>query len=587
MKRLFILILAVLMIVSILSSCADNSKNDSPIPKQYIPTTLEGEDEMIDANIVKSTITSADDGNGNYTNPVIFADVPDIDFIRVDDAYYMVSTTMHLSPGCPIMKSYDLVNWEIVNYVYNTLDDADNLALRNDEHNYGQGQWAATIRYNNGIYYVGFVSYATGKTYIYYTKDIENGKWDRFEFNEGFHDMSLLFDDDGKVYIIYGGGQIWCVELESDLSAIKPETKRKIIDDAGLVPGCLAEGSHAYKMNGYYYIFIITWPSGGRRTQLCYRSKSLDGEWEMRVVLDDNLDFHNAGVAQGGIIDTVDGDWYCFLFQDHGAVGRAPVLMPMRWENDWPVVGIDGKAPKSAEIPIKGKDKKSIVTSDEFINSQIVRPYHNFANSLEEAGENDYNGSNLLLEWQWNHNPDNRLWSLTEREGYLRLKTGLFCHSITEARNTLTQRTFGPECSAYIKLDVTNMKNGDVSGFSAFAERYGYVGVKVEGDEKYLIMAKYDDNDSVEQEFEIERVKLDANEVYLRIDCDFVDATDKAYFYYSLDGENWTKIGNTLQMNYYGLHFMGYRYAIFNYATKQTGGYVDVDFFRVSDEIIR
>lgn len=587
MKRLFILILAVLMIVSILSSCADNSKNDSPIPKQYIPTTLEGEDEMIDANIVKSTITSADDGNGNYTNPVIFADVPDIDFIRVDDAYYMVSTTMHLSPGCPIMKSYDLVNWEIVNYVYNTLDDADNLALRNDEHNYGQGQWAATIRYNNGIYYVGFVSYATGKTYIYYTKDIENGKWDRFEFNEGFHDMSLLFDDDGKVYIIYGGGQIWCVELESDLSAIKPETKRKIIDDAGLVPGCLAEGSHAYKMNGYYYIFIITWPSDGRRTQLCYRSKSLDGEWEMRVVLDDNLDFHNAGVAQGGIIDTVDGDWYCFLFQDHGAVGRAPVLMPMRWENDWPVVGIDGKAPKSAEIPIKGKDKKSIVTSDEFINSQIVRPYHNFANSLEEAGENDYNGSNLLLEWQWNHNPDNRLWSLTEREGYLRLKTGLFCHSITEARNTLTQRTFGPECSAYIKLDVSNMQNGDVSGFSAFAERYGYVGVKVEGDEKYLIMAKYDDNDSVEQEFEIERVKLDANEVYLRIDCDFVDATDKAYFYYSLDGENWTKIGNTLQMNYYGLHFMGYRYAIFNYATKQTGGYVDVDFFRVSDEIIR
>lgn len=587
MKRLFILILAVLMIVSILSSCADNSKNDSPIPKQYIPTTLEGEDEMIDANIVKSTITSADDGNGNYTNPVIFADVPDIDFIRVDDAYYMVSTTMHLSPGCPIMKSYDLVNWEIVNYVYNTLDDADNLALRNDEHNYGQGQWAATIRYNNGIYYVGFVSYATGKTYIYYTKDIENGKWDRFEFNEGFHDMSLLFDDDGKVYIIYGGGQIWCVELESDLSAIKPETKRKIIDDAGLVPGCLAEGSHAYKMNGYYYIFIITWPSGGRRTQLCYRSKSLDGEWEMRVVLDDNLDFHDAGVAQGGIIDTVDGDWYCFLFQDHGAVGRAPVLMPMEWDNDWPIAGIDGKAPKTAKIPIQGHEKKSIVTSDEFINSQIVRPYHNFANSLEEAGENDYNGSNLLLEWQWNHNPDNRLWSLTEREGYLRLKTGLFCHSITEARNTLTQRTFGPECSAYIKLDVSNMQNGDVSGFSAFAERYGYVGVKVEGDEKYLIMAKYDDNDSVEQEFEIERVKLDANEVYLRIDCDFVDATDKAYFYYSLDGENWTKIGNTLQMNYYGLHFMGYRYAIFNYATKQTGGYVDVDFFRVSDEIIR
>lgn len=586
-KRILCLTLAALITASLLSACDISGNNKSPIPEQYIPEIPEGGIEMLDADIVKSTIASTDDGNGNYSNPVIFADVPDIDFIRVDDAYYMVSTTMHLSPGCPIMKSYDLVNWEIVNYVYNTLDDANNLALRAGEHNYGKGQWAATIRYNNGTYYVGFLSYATGKTYIYYTKDIENGKWDRFEFNEGFHDMSLLFDDDGRIYLIYGGGQIWCVELEKDLSAIKPDTKRRIIDDAGLVAGCLAEGAHAYKIDDYYYIFIITWPPNGRRTQLCYRSKSLDGEWEMKVILDDDLDFRNCGVAQGGIIDSVDGDWYCLLFQDHGAVGRAPVLMPMVWEDGWPVVGVDGKAPKTYEIPYKGHEKKSIVTSDEFINSQIVRSYHNFANSLEEAGENDYNGSNLLLEWQWNHNPDNRLWSLTEREGYLRLRTGIFCNSITEARNTLTQRTFGPECSAYIKLDVTNMKNGDLAGFSAFAERYGYVGVKVEGDKKYIIMARYDDNDNVEEEFEIERAELNANEVYLRIDCDFVDSTDKAYFYYSLDGENWTKIGDRLQMNYYGLHFMGYRYAIFNYATKEMGGYVDVDFFRVDDKIIR
>lgn len=542
---------------------------------------------MLDSNIVKSTITSTDDGNGNYSNPVIFADVPDIDFIRVDDAYYMVSTTMHLSPGCPIMKSYDLVNWEIVNYVFNTLDDADNLALRNGEHSYGKGQWAASIRHHNGIFYVGFLSYSTGKSYIYYTKDIENGRWERFVFDEGFHDMSLLFDEDGRVYIIYGGGDIWCVELEKDLSAVKPETKRKIISDAGLTPGCLAEGAHAYKINGYYYIFIITWPSGGRRTQLCYRSKSLDGDWEMKVILDDNLGFRNDGVAQGGIIDSADGNWYCLLFQDHGAVGRLPVLMPMTWEDDWPVVGIDGKAPKTAEIPVKGMERKGIVTSDEFINSQIVRSYHSFADSLEAAGENDYNGSNLLPEWQWNHNPDNRLWSLTEREGYLRLKTGTVCRSVTQARNTLTQRTFGPECSAYIRLDVANMKDGDVAGLSAFAERYGYVGVKMENGKKYIVMARYDDNDSVEKEFEKERTELAGNEVFLRVDCDYNNAADKAYFYYSLDGESWTKIGDTLQMNYYGLHFMGYRYAIFNYATEQAGGYVDVDYFRVGDEIIR
>lgn len=587
MKKLLLFVLALIMTVSALTACKSNNDDISPVPKQYLPQIPEGGIEMLDSNIVKSTITSTDDGNGNYSNPVIFADVPDIDFIRVDDAYYMVSTTMHLSPGCPIMKSYDLVNWEIVNYVFNTLDDADNLALRNGEHSYGKGQWAASIRYHNGIFYVGFLSYSTGKSYIYYTKDIENGKWDRFVFDEGFHDMSLLFDEDGRVYIIYGGGDIWCVELEKDLSAVKPETKRKIISDAGLTPGCLAEGAHAYKINGYYYIFIITWPSGGRRTQLCYRSKSLDGDWEMKVILDDNLGFRNDGVAQGGIIDSVDGNWYCLLFQDHGAVGRLPVLMPMTWEDDWPVVGIDGKAPKTAEIPVKGMERKGIVTSDEFINSQIVRPYHSFADSLEAAGENDYNGSNLLPEWQWNHNPDNRLWSLTEREGYLRLKTGTVCRSVTQARNTLTQRTFGPECSAYIRLDVANMKDGDVAGLSAFAERYGYVGVKMENGKKYIVMARYDDNDSVEKEFEKERTEFAGNEVFLRVDCDYNNAADKAYFYYSLDGESWTKIGDTLQMNYYGLHFMGYRYAIFNYATEQAGGYVDVDYFRVGNEIIR
>lgn len=587
MKKLLLFVLALIMTVSALTACEGNNDDISPVPKQYLPQIPEGGIEMLDSIIVKSTITSTDDGNGNYSNPVIFADVPDIDFIRVDDAYYMVSTTMHLSPGCPIMKSYDLVNWEIVNYVFNTLDDADNLALRNGEHSYGKGQWAASIRYHNGIFYVGFLSYSTGKSYIYYTKDIENGKWDRFVFDEGFHDMSLLFDEDGRVYIIYGGGDIWCVELEKDLSAVKPETKRKIISDAGLTPGCLAEGAHAYKINGYYYIFIITWPSGGRRTQLCYRSKSLDGDWEMKVILDDNLGFRNDGVAQGGIIDSADGNWYCLLFQDHGAVGRLPVLMPMTWEDDWPVVGIDGKAPKTAEIPVKGMERKGIVTSDEFINSQIVRSYHSFADSLEAAGENDYNGSNLLPEWQWNHNPDNRLWSLTEREGYLRLKTGTVCRSVTQARNTLTQRTFGPECSAYIRLDVANMKDGDVAGLSAFAERYGYVGVKMENGKKYIVMARYDDNDSVEKEFEKERTELAGNEVFLRVDCDYNNAADKAYFYYSLDGESWTKIGDTLQMNYYGLHFMGYRYAIFNYATEQAGGYVDVDYFRVGNEIIR
>ena len=582
---------AALTAVLSLTACAAEVGTGAVTSEQLPCVTAEPEKEedtaMLDEDIIKSTITSTDDGNGNYTNPVIFADVPDIDIIRVDDAFYMVSTTMHLSPGCPVMRSYDLVNWEIVNYVFDTLEDRDNLALRNGENNYGKGQWATTLRHNDGVYYAGFTSFSTGRTYIYHTDDIENGKWDRFVYDECFHDMSLLFDDDGKVYLVYGGGQIWCVELEKDLSAVKPGTKRKLIDDAGLVKGCLAEGSHVYKMNGYYYIFIITWPPHRRRTQLCYRSETLDGEWEMKVIIDDNIGFRNDGVAQGGIVDDKDGNWYCFVFQDHGAVGRAPVLSTMTWEDGWPVVGVDGKVPRTAKIPVAGHEKKGIVTSDEFINSQIVRPYHNFADTPEEAGENDYNGSNLALEWQWNHNPDNRLWSLTEREGYLRLRTVNVCDTVADARNTISQRTFGPECGGYIKLDVSEMKDGDTAGLAAFAEKYGYVAVKIEDGKKYIVTVRYNDNDDVEQEFETERVEITENEVYLRVDCDYKNATDKAYFYYSLDGENWTKIGNTLKMNYYGLHFMGYRYAIFNFPTKQSGGYVDVDYFRVENKLLK
>ena len=592
MKRL-VRFAAALTAVLTLTACTAEvgtssvTSTSNPLPSVTTEPEKEEDPKVLDKDIIKSTITSTDDGNGNYTNPVIFADVPDIDIIRVDDAFYMVSTTMHLSPGCPVMKSYDLVNWEIVNYVFDTLEDSDKLALRNGENNYGKGQWATTLRYNDGVYYAGFTSFSTGKTYIYHTDDIENGKWDRFVYDECFHDMSLLFDDDGKVYLIYGGGEIWCVELEKDLSAVKPGTKRKLINNAGLVKGCLAEGSHVYKLNGYYYIFIITWPPNSKRTQLCYRSEALDGEWERKVIIRDNMGFRNDGAAQGGIVDDKDGNWYCFVFQDHGAVGRTPVVSTMTWEDGWPVVGVNGKVPTTDKIPIAGHEKKGIVTSDEFINSQIVRSYHSFADTPEEAGESDYNGSNLGLEWQWNHNPDNRLWSLTEREGYLRLRTVDVCGTVANARNTISQRTFGPECGAYIKLDVSEMKEGDVAGFAAFAEKYGYVAVKIEDGKKYIVTVWYDDNDDVEKEFETERVEITENEVYLRVDCDYKNATDKAYFYYSLDGENWTKIGNTLKMNYYGLHFMGYRYAIFNFPTKQSGGYVDVDYFRVENKLLK
>jgi len=505
-----------------------------------------------------------------FTNPFIWADVPDPDVIRVGDTYYMTSTTMYFTPGCPVMKSKDLVNWEIINYVYDILDDSDKMTLKNGQHDYGRGSWASCLRYHNGIYYVSFVAYNTGKTYIFQTKDIETGPWKRYVIDGIYHDMSLLFDDDGRVYMVYGAGTIKVIELTSDATAIKPGGLNKVIIENADISGgnSLAEGAHIYKLNGKYYIFIICWPrtGTGRRIEACYRSDRIDGEYEGKVVLDDNIGFQNAGVAQGGIIDTPDGDWYALLFQDHGAVGRVPVLVPVKWENDCPIFGINGKVPHEMPVPVKGYEKKNIVISDDFDNPK------------------------LALEWQWNHNPDNVHWSLTARPGWLRLTAGSLCHSLTDARNTLTQRTFGPECSGTVYIDVSNMYNGDFAGLAALQDMYGFVGVKMDNGQKYIIMSKAAEQTGKEYQTgipanEIECIELNQNMLYLKINFDFKDTIDEAYFYYSLDGNQWNKIGDKLKMTYRLSHFTGYRFALFNYATKTTGGYVDFDYFKVCGDI--
>ncbi|WP_448633271.1 glycoside hydrolase 43 family protein [Pedobacter panaciterrae] len=171
-------------------------------------------------------------------NPIIFADVPDMSMVRVGDLYYMSSTTMHMSPGVPIMKSSDLINWSIVNYVYDTLADVDELNLKNGKQAYGQGTWASSMRYHNGVFYVSTFAQTTGKTYIYSTKDVEKGPWKVKAFKPGFHDHSLFFDDDGKVYMVYGGGKIRLVEMKPDLSGPDPAVpERIIIENASLPSG--------------------------------------------------------------------------------------------------------------------------------------------------------------------------------------------------------------------------------------------------------------------------------------------------------------------------------------------------------------
>ena len=516
-------------------------------------------------NVETSTSTST------VANPIIWSDVPDDDVIRVGDTYYMISTTMFFSPGAPIMKSKDLVSWELCSYVYDTLADGDIQNLTNGKHDYAHGQWAASLRYHNGIYYVFFGSYGTGKSYIYKTSDIEHGTWTRTELNGMYHDASMLFDDDGRNYLVYGaGGEIKIKEFNAEMTGFRPGGADKTLFKTGL-NGLSGEGSHVQKINGYYYIFLIAWPSGSGRIELCYRSKNLLGNYEGKTVLNSGLGTYGSGVAQGGIVDTPDGKWYGMLFQDHGSVGRIPVLVPVTWENGWPMMGVNGKAPVTMEI------------DGDYAGTFL-------------AGDDDfsYSSNQLNLLWQWNHNPDNTAWSLTDRPGWLRLTNKTLATNLLNARNTLTQRTEGPSCSSVIKLDASGMKPGDYAGLSAFQFKYGNIGVYVtDSGEKKIYMAEnggYSSSAAVTDSYNkiIAETPLAGNEIYLKAEFLFntVDGNlnasynlDKADFYYSYDGNSWNKLGNTLSMAYDLKLFTGYRSGIYSYATKTTGGHADIDFF--------
>lgn len=494
-------------------------------------------------------------------NPIIFADVPDMSMIRVGNTYYMSSTTMHMSPGLPIMKSTDLVNWQLVSYCYDTLVSNDDMNLTNGKSTYGRGSWASSMRYHNGIFYVTTFAATSGKTHIYTTRNIEKGEWKAISFAPALHDHSLFFDDDGKTYLIYGNKKLTLAELKDDLSGIKEGgTNQVIIENTtqpseSVGPSGLGEGSQLFKVKGKYYLFNITWPKDGMRTVVIHRADKIKGPWEGRIALQD------LGVAQGGLIDMPNGNWYAYLFRDFGAVGRIPYLVPVQWEDGWPVLGENGKVPTKLSLPANKSLIPGIVHSDEFNRKKSEAP--------------------LPLVWQWNHNPDNSLWSLNERKGFLRLKTGRLDSAVLQARNMLTQRTIGPLCNGSTRLDVSNMKDGDFAGLCLLQKNYGLVGVRVDGDSKSIVMI----NASNGIAEEAATVPLNISTVYFKAACDFTDKKDVAEFYYSLDGKNWQHIGATLKMSYTLPHFMGYRFGLFNYATKKIGGFADFDFFHIDDKL--
>ncbi|MBR5749255.1 MAG: glycoside hydrolase 43 family protein [Prevotella sp.] len=520
------------------------------------------------------SLSAAEGDSAKIQNPMLWADVPDPDIIRVGDTFYLVSTTMHLMPGAPVMASKDLKNWETVGYIFDKLTDSPKYDMQEGTV-YGRGQWATSLKYHKGKFYALLAPNEQGKmgdTYIFSAEKAE-GPWKIVSRMRHFHDCSLFFDDDDRVYVIYGTGEM--MELKKDLSDVIEGTYKHIFqreaDETGLL-----EGSRVIKHNGKYYLLMISqaYGPGRHRREVCYRADDIHGPYEKNVILQSEFGGFSY-VGQGTIVDTQEGDWYGIIFQDRGGVGRVLTVSPVRWIDGWPQIGDeDGKVPDTVRPYKSGQPVKSIICSD------------------------DFSGSKLGLHWQWNHNPVDNAWSLTERPGFLRLKTSRVVENIYLAPNTITQRMQGPTCTASVLIDYTNMKDGDCAGFATFNQDTGALIIKRVGKNFFLQMeessSQLSDREKAVTKVEekmIEGVTLSkispkSKKIWLRIDGDFRPGPrggrDAANFYYSLDGEEWTKIGTTdYRMRFdWRRFFMGSKYAIFNYATKKAGGYIDVDEFK-------
>ena len=507
-------------------------------------------------------------------NPMLWADVPDPDVIRVGDTYYLVSTTMHLMPGAPIMTSKDLKNWETVGYIFDRLTDSPKYDLLNGTV-YGRGQWATSLKYHNGKFYALLAPNergAMGDTYIFSAEKAE-GPWTIVSRMRHFHDCSLFFDDDGRVYVIYGTGEM--MELKPDLSDVIEGTHQQLFQREEDEKGIL-EGSRMIKHNGKYYLLMIShvYAPGKHRREVCYRADNIRGPYEKQVILESEFGGFSYE-AQGTIVDTPDGDWMGIIFQDRGGVGRVLTVMPCRWVNGWPMLGDEnGKVPETVRPLVNGQPATAIVKSD------------------------DFSSDKLGLHWQWNHNPIDEAWSLKERPGFLRLKTNRVVSNLYLAPNTLTQRMEGPTCSGTIAIDISKMKDGDCAGLAAFNSDTGALVIKKKGKNLILEMVEMsvtltdlDKEVTNVEEKVIESIPLNAQlstlnaQLFLRIDADFRPVNghgrDAANFYYSIDGSQWTQIGTKdYRLNFdWRRFFMGSKFGIFCYATKKKGGYVDIEAF--------
>ena len=527
---------------------------------------------------------TADNGNGTYTNPLFYDEFSDPDIIRVGDDYYLAGTTMHTVPGLVILHSKDLVNWENISYCFDRFDfNDDAFSLKNHQEIYGQGVWAPAIRYANGQFYV-FTNINGKGLQCYTSKDIR-GPWKHHNMQGRIYDLSVLFDDDGKIYAIHGYGEVKCTELKPDMSGPIEETERTIIPEGNAV----GEGHHMYKINGMYYLISTDYLPNGRT--LCSRSKNIWGPYEtITITADETFGYHAApltqvpqgvkyrigedgtkfgipavdkdatactNIHQGGIVEDQNGQWWALLMMDFHSIGRTVTLAPITWKDGWPMLGLEGnlgRAPRTWFKPNINTDNKPHA------------PYER---------NDDFNAKSLGRVWQWNHNPDDTKWSLNN--GRLRLQS-MPAEQLMWARNTLTQRVIGPTSIATVELYTKGMKDGDVAGLGNINVPCSWIGI-VRNDNTLTIRCfEQATNDTVDV---VAKLKS-TNKLWLRMVGDFDH--DCAHYEYSLDGASYQQLSREMPLSYQLISFQGSRHALFAFNHKgKKGGYAEFDNFTIEE----
>lgn len=481
--------------------------------------------------------------------------------IRVDDTYYYTASTFHHSPGAPILRSYDLVHWEYLGHSVPALDFDPSYDL-NGGSSYVNGIWASTLQYresNQTFYWMGCM-HNVGGGYVF-TATSPEGPWEQHD-GGCYYDMGLLIDDDDTLYVASGNDTISVAQLSAD--GFSQVSSQVVYETPASVGGPL-EGARFYKHDGDYYILLTQYANG----EYVLRSTNGPfGPYEMKPFAV-KLPYAGAGAGssphQGGIVETQNGEWYYMGFNDSFPAGRIPVMAPVTWVDGWPEVTL-----------VNGEWGESYPFPDLPCGANRVTP----SPSLDT-----FDGAALRPEWEWNHNPDNEQWSAG---GGLTLQTATVTSDLYAARNTLTRRMVGPISTGTIELDFSMMQDGDVAGFAAFRDETATIAVKKEGAGARVVMSDGINMDTswttTSTGSEVASADLSGTKIWLRIEANV--RTDNgggtAKFFYSLDGSQFTELGGTFTMNRAWNFFLGYRFGIFNYATVQLGGSVQVSSFELS-----